>query len=289
MTLRKLFLLGCLIALLAASSALLRAQETKTLTLEGILQTLQDNLDAYHKNIPSFLCDEHAVSKMAPLLTTSPYVGSRSQNTVTDSTFRVKRTTNADGKVTLIESREIKTVNGHDAQGEEIGGPAIFIGALSGGPVLVSLGQTACMRYTMQPIKPGDSRKPIVVEFASLPEKERPANCVLAEDGSGHASIDPTTMQVTHLEFKVPNHTIFAGGKNANGRDAPPTKGIWVASIEYAGVVLEGKTFWMPTSIDAKMTGGNGPTVWSFNAQYSNYHKLEVTSRILPAKDALAP
>lgn len=260
------------------------AQQAQTPTLEGILRTIQDNLDAYHKDIPSLLCDERAVSKMAPLLTTSPYVGNRSKNTVTDSTVRVKRTTNADGKVTLIESRDIKTVNGHDAQGEEIGGPAIFIGALSGGPVLVSQGQTACMRYMLQPIKPGDSGRPIVVEFASLPAKERPSNCVLTEDGSGKASIDPVTMQVTHLEFKVPIHTIFAGGKSANGRDEPPTKGIWVASIDYASVVLEGKTFWMPTSIDAKMTGGRGPSVWSFNAQYSNYHKLEVKSRILPGE-----
>jgi hypothetical protein len=258
-------------------------------TLEGILRTLQDNLDAYHKDIPSFLCDEHAISTMAPLLTTSPYAGNRSQNTVTDSTFRVKRATSSDGKVTLTESRDIKAVNGHAAQGEEISGPAIFSGALSGGSVLVSLGQTACMRYTLRPIKPEDSRQPIVVEFTSLPAKERAANCVLAEDGSGHASIDPATMQVTHLEFKVPNHTIFAGGKNAEGRDAPPIKGMWVASINYASVVLEGKTFWMPTSIDAKMTGGRGPTVWSFNAQYSNYHKLEVTSRILPADGSTAP
>jgi hypothetical protein len=276
-----------LVALVGLSSVLWAQQtttperKTGTPTLEGILQTLQDNLDAYHKDIPSFLCDEHAVSTIFP--------ESPSQNTVTDSTFRVKRATSADGDTTLTESRYIKTVNGRAAQGEEIRGPAIFYGALSGGPVLVSLGQTACMRYMMQPIKPDDSRKPIVVEFASLPEKERPANCVLAEDGSGHASIDPATMQVMHLEFKVPDHTIIAGGKTANGRDVPPIKGTWVASINYASVELEGKTFWMPTSIDGKMVGGKNPTVWSFNAKYSNYHKLEVTSRIVPASEGVAP
>ena len=161
--------------------------------------------------------------------------------------------------------------------------------------MLVSQGQTACMRYTLQSIKPGDSLKPIVVKFASLPAKERPANCVLAEDGSGHAVIDPATMQVTHLEFTVSNHTIFAGGKNAFGRGELPVKGMWVASIDYAGVVLEGKTFWMPTSIDSKITGGNASpsaqtmVVWTFNALYSNYHKLEVTSRILPGSEAPAP
>jgi hypothetical protein len=280
-----------LVALVGLSSVLWAQQataperKTGTPTLEGILQTLQDNLDAYHHGIPSFLCDEHAVSKMAPLLTTSPYVTSRSQNTVTDSTFRVKRTTNADGDTTLTESRNIKSVNGHAAEGEEISGPAIFSGAFSGGPVIVSLSQTACMRYRLRPIHPEKPNDPYIVEFASKPANERPANCVLTEDGAGLVAIDPATMQVTHLEFKVPKHTIFAGGRRTDGSNAPRTIGVWVASIDYASVVLEGKTFWLTKTLDAKMTGGRGPTVWSFNAKYSNYHKLEVTSRILPASE----
>jgi hypothetical protein len=254
------------------------AQEVQKPTLEGILRTLQDNLDAYHKDIPSFLCDEHAVSSMAP--------GTRVQNTVTDSTFRVKRDVNTDGKITLTESRDIKTVNGDAAQGEEITGPAIFIGAFSGGSVIVSLSQQACMRYRLRPIQPRD---PYIVEFASKPVNERPPDCVLQEDGAGLATIDPTTMQVTHLEFTVPNHVIYAGGKTANGYIIPPIVGEWVASIDYARVALEGKNFWMPATIDGKMTGGLGPTVWSFHAAYKNFHKLEVTSRILPADGPTAP
>jgi hypothetical protein len=279
---RRLTMAISLVALVGLSSATWAQQpttaewKTGTPTLEGILQKLQDNLDAYHHGIPSFLCDEHVVSTIFP--------GSPSQNTVTDSTFRVKRTVNDDGDTTLTESRYIKTVNGRAAQGEEIRGPAIFSGAFSGGPVIVSLSQTACMSYRLRPIhadKPGD---PYIVEFASKPANERPANCVLTEDGTGLVAIDPATMQVRHLEFKVPKHTIFAGGKNAKGLIIPPTTGTWVASIDYAGVVLEGKTFWLTKTIDAKMTGGRGPTVWSFNAKYSNYHKLEVTSRILPGE-----
>jgi len=257
------------------------AQQTKTPTLEGILRTLQDNLDAYHKDIPSFLCDEHAISTMVP--------GTRVQNTVTDSTFRVKRDVNTDGKITLTESREIKTVNGDAAQGDKISGPAIFYGALSGGPVIVSLSQQACMRYKLRPIQPN---KPYIVEFVSKPVNERPADCVLQEDGAGLVVIDPATMQVTHLEFTVPNHTIFAGGKTANGYIILPNTGVWVASIDYARVALEGKTFWMPATIDGKITGGLSPTVptvWSFHATYRNFHKLEVTSRILPADGTTAP
>jgi hypothetical protein len=295
MTIRRSLTAIGLVAAVGVSSATWAQQattpkrKTGTPTLEGILQTLQDNLDAYHHGIPSFLCDERAVSKMAPLLITSPYVASRSQNTVTDSTFRVKRTTNADGYTILTESRDIKSVNGHAAEGEEISGPAIFSGAFSGGPVIVSLSQTACMSYKLRPLRANKPNDPYIVEFASKPANERPDNCVLTEDGAGLVVVDPATMQVTHLEFKVPNHTIFAGGKTANGRDVPPTKGSWVASINYASVVLEGKTFWLTKTLDAKMTGGRGPSVWSFNAKYSNYHKLEVTSRIVPASEGVAP
>ena len=107
------------------------AQQVQTPTLEGILKTLQDNLDTYHKDIPSFMCDEHAVVKKHPLLTTTPFTP-HEDITVTDSTFRVKRTTNANGGTTLAEFRDIKTINGHAGQGEEISGTAILIGALSG-------------------------------------------------------------------------------------------------------------------------------------------------------------
>jgi hypothetical protein len=53
--------------------------------------------------------------------------------------------------------------------------------------------------------------------------------------------------------------------------------------------VLEGKTFWLPVTIEGKMTGGFGPTVWTFDAHYSNFHKLEVSTRILPAVGPSAP
>jgi len=273
-------LLGVLAGAALAQQPIAPEKQSQPPTLDDILQKLQENLNAYHHDIPSFLCDEHAVSKMVP--------GTRNQNAVTDSTFHVKRTMNADGNTTLTEARYIKSVNGHSAEGEQMTGPAIFSGIFSGGPVIVSLSQTACMRYRLRPIQPDKSGDPYIIEFASKPANERPANCVLSEDGAGLVVVDSATMQVTHLEFKVSNHTIYAGGKTANGYIVPPITGVWVASIDYAKVVLEGKTFWMPATLDGKMAGGLDSTVWSFNAHYKNFHKLEVSSRILPADGAIA-
>jgi hypothetical protein len=55
--------------------------------------------------------------------------------------------------------------------------------------------------------------------------------------------------------------------------------------------------FWLPTTIDSVITAANSSTIgrpynsstWSFNARYRNYHKLEVTSRILPADAPSTP
>jgi hypothetical protein len=53
-----------------------------------------------------------------------------------------------------------------------------------------------------------------------------------------------------------------------------------------------GEIFWMPSTIASRTTSGSGTfhaIVWSYRASYRNYHKLEVTSRILPASEVGAP
>lgn len=49
-------------------------------------------------------------------------------------------------------------------------------------------------------------------------------------------------------------------------------------------MLLEERTFWMPATIasTAISTFDGNQTVWAFDARYSNYHKLEVSFRILP-------
>jgi hypothetical protein len=87
-------------------------------------------------------------------------------------------------------------------------------------------------------------------------------------------------MQITHLELTTPRHTILRGNAYAS-----PVVGERVITADYAPVLLGGETFWMPSTIALRATSGKGTyheSVWSFQATYSNYHKLEVTSRILP-------
>jgi hypothetical protein len=279
MRLRKSFQTVSLLAILAASTAVLYAQKMETPTLEEILQRLESNLSQYDLGVPSFFCDEHVVSRMVPDL--------NDQATVTDSVFRLKRVLNADRTTTLEESREVKTVNGRPATTQEIGGPSIVHGAFEGGLAVVSLSQQACMNYTLERMKRNDAQGTIIVRFASVLTPENKGGCLLQENGRGQVYIDRATMQITRMELTTPHHTIIPGDEMGYGAIA----GEWVLSVDYAPVVLDGKSFWMPETITSRTTSGRGsfhPIAWTFKASYGNFHKLEVTSRIVPFSGATA-
>jgi hypothetical protein len=253
-------------------------QQTTVSTLEEILQRLQENLNQYDSNVPSFFCDEHVVSQMIPDV--------HNQETDTDSVFRLKRTPNPDHTTSLVESREIMTVNGHPAKSQEMDGPSIVHGAFEGGLAVVSLSQQSCMNYTLERINRNNTKAPIIVRFASVLTPENTGGCLLQENGRGQVFIDPATMQTTRMELTTPRHTIIPGETYT-----APIVGEWVLSVDYAAVVLDGRSFWMPATITSRATSGRGsfhPIVWTFKATYRNFHKLEVTSRILPGSEAPA-
>jgi hypothetical protein len=265
--------------LLALAAALATPLQAQPLTLDEILQRLETNLQHYDSAIPSFFCDEHVVSQVTP--------GLRSQNTDTVSLFRLKRALNPDHTTTLDESREVKTVNGHPPKSQDIDGPTVLSGAFEGGLAVISLDQAACMNYTLQRPKHNDPNALYIISFSTSLTPENTAACLLQEKSSGRAFIDPATMQITHMELTTPHHTIIP---ETAYRSA--VKGERVLTIDYAPVVLDEQTFWMPATINSRTTAGAGTfhsIVWSFRATYRNFHKLEVTSRILPAGEVPAP
>lgn len=239
------------------------AQSASSPTLDEVLQQLDANLHRYDAQVPDFFCSEHVVSSLT--------YGHKSQVSVNDSIFRLKRVTHPNGITTLDESRETKAGNG-TVEEKQIQGPTTLSGVFSGGLDLVSLEQQSCMSYALEPTKQGQS---YVIRFATLPGNH--ANCLLTEQGNGRVFIDPATMQVQRMELVVPHHVIV-----------PLTIGVWRIQIDYAPVLLDGRTFWMPATIasTAVATYDDRETEWAFNARYSNYHKLEVTSRILPPGDS---
>jgi len=267
-----------LVALFGFSSALC-AQRAKTPTLEEILQRLEANLNYYDTGVPSLFCDEHVISQVKP--------GPRNEDTITDSVFRLKRAPNPDHTTTLVESREIKNANGKPTTSQDMDGPTLLSGAFEGGLAVVSLKQTACMNYALQRINRNRPTEPYIVRFTTVLTPQNSADCLLQENSKGRVFIDPASMQITHLEVTTPHHAIIPGNSYTS-----PVVGERVITVDYAPVLLGAKTFWMPSTITLRAISGSGTfhtIVWSFRATYRNYHKLEVTSRILLGSEVPSP
>jgi hypothetical protein len=263
-----------LVGLVGVSSAM-GAQKAKTPTLDEILQRLEANLNHYDTALPNLFCDEHVISRIEPDF--------GHDDAVIDSVFRLKRTANPDHTASLVESREVKKVNGEPSTSKRTKVPALLSGVFEGGFAVVSMSQKACMKYTLERIHQGE---PYVIRFATALTPENKAGCLLQEKGSGRVIIDPASMEITHLELTTPHHVI-----NPGELFMPPVVGKWILKVDYARVVLDGDSFWMPSAIASRDVGKEGfnVTVWSFEAAYRNYHRLEVKSRILPGGEEGGP
>ncbi|MFT4112411.1 hypothetical protein [Silvibacterium sp.] len=266
-----------LLPALCAGTPLVRAQQAGTPpALDAILNRLEANLHHYDAGVPSLFCDEHVVSSQS--VRDTPI-----ENSVTDSIFRLRRTPGPGGTTSLVESREIKTVDGKRPQSKDMDGPTLLSGMFEGGLAVVSRSQAACMKYTLEKPDKKQPGGPYVVRFETELAPQNLNSCFLTEKSKGLVDIDPASMQVTHLEITTPRHVISAGGDFA-----PRMIGKRELAVDYAPVPLGDSTFWLPSAIG--MTTGTGfashDKVWSFQAEYRNCHRLEVTTRMLPAGPA---
>jgi hypothetical protein len=166
-------------------------------------------------------------------------------------------------------------------------GPALLSGVFEGGLAVVSLKQTSCTNYGLQRINRNRPTEPYVVRFATVLTPQNSADCLLQENSKGRVFIDPASMQITHLELTTPHHTIISGDANTS-----PVVGERVITVDYAPVLLGGESFWLPSTVTLRATSGSGTfhvIVWSFRATYRNYHKLEVTSHVVPGSEVWEP
>jgi hypothetical protein len=264
---RRIFLAGLLASLQPSTFAQQTApdsapqpEKSAKPTLDEILQQLEKNFLTYHSSIPSFFCDEQVLSEMRVNQTTRSL-------THADSIFRLKRSGQNDN-IQLVESREIKAINGTPAQGvQTLSGPVTFSGAFSIATALITFDQKACFTYRLTS-QIFDHR--YIIEFATKPLKDRDQRCFTMEPSTGRAFVNPQTMQIERIECRTPNHSM------------PGAITMWTWSIDFGKVLLNGKTFWLPRKIATKSVDYNAPVEWSFNAAYSNYHEVTVTSRIIP-------
>ena len=233
-------------------------------SIDEILRRLQENLWDYQANVPDFFAEEHVVS-------TLKQEGARDIKTTTDSTFRLVRSHAIGEPHTFKESREIRLVNKKPAKGEDLRGPAIFTGAFSTGLTIVSLEGASCYDYTLEAAGELNKAPAIVIDYALKPDVLNDPSCPGPEKQSGRAWFDPNDFHTLRIEMTIPNH------KDNNG-----IRVLWTWAVDYAPVSLDNKQFWLPKTITSKAEANDASGIWTFVASYSNYHKLTVSSRIVP-------
>ena len=228
-------------------------------------ETKPTKLDFYDSRIPNFFCHEHVASQLV--------YGVRSQQkqlTVTNSTFHLTRGSHPNDPPSLVESRENMTINGSPTQLKELQGPVVVSGVFARGLDAISLIQKGCMRYSLGPSSINNGQELQVVNFESIPGRLMQPDCILHETSAGRIFIDTSVMQVVRMEVTVPHDLIKSG-----------YYGRWAIVVNHRPIQLGEHKYWLPQSIVSTLIPlDEEGTIWSFNADYTDYHKFEVTSRV---------
>jgi len=242
---------------------LVSAQAQQPLSLDQLLSQIEVNTERYSATVPSFICNEHVLSQEV-------HEGKIKRETTVDAVFSVTRSTAKAN--TLEESREIKLIDGKPAASKKMTMPLSFSGGFSGALYkFLSSDHRSCFEYaadaSTQPPK-GTA----AFTFVTKPTAAKDTSCKSIQPGTtGKFTVDTTSMQVTHIERTV---------QNPVGKDQTV---LGTAAVDYAPVVLNGKSFWLPTTITAFTTETSKTNSVRFAARYNDYHRFAATATILPA------
>jgi hypothetical protein len=259
---RMLWYLRRIIALSALSgTTLLFSQAGQSVDLDRMLSQIEANTAQYNVSVPSFVCKEHVVSQEV-------HEGKIKHETTVDAVFSVTRSTAKAN--TLEESREVKLVDGKPASGKKVTMPLSFSGGFSGAlNKFLSSDHRLCFSYAADASTPSPDGTAGFTFVANPASANDPACAGIQPGTSGKFTVD-TAMQVTHIERTV---------QNPVGKDQTV---LGTAAVDYAPVVLNGKSFWLPTTITAFTTETAKTNGLRFTAHYSEYHRFAATAAIVP-------
>ena len=247
-------LFGCITASLA------QAQQ-HNLALDQILSRVEANTEQYKATVPSFFCDEHITSQELR-------DGKLKHETSVEALFRVARSPSSNN--TLEESREVKTINGKPSSSEKLNMPISFSGGFSGALAkFLSADRRECFDYQPDPspASPGTE----AFTFTAREATAKQSACVSVQPGTtGKFTVDSATAQVTHIERTAP----YSVGKNNTV--------LSTASVDFAPIALNGRSFWLPSTVIAFTIETPKTSAFRFTAKYNNYHRFAASSTILP-------
>jgi hypothetical protein len=239
--------------------------------LNQILPRVQDHVKEFEHSLPDFICDEKITSKEL-------MAGTTIHETDIDSTFRgtQKRDNKPDGKYEpFTEWRDIQMIDGRPApKGQQLTGPFLFGGGFSS--ILVEIFSAENSRYFNYKVIGTDKvneKAALLIKFETKKDQQALLHRELfgsqyVMKGSGKAWIDLSSMNVLRLEIQY--------------LDPPMPEGVLSLAVDYAPVVIQEKTFWMPRTVTAQQTVPNPkvPVGGQYVAEYSNYQEFKVSVRI---------
>jgi hypothetical protein len=239
--------------------------------LEQVLPRIQEHVQEFEHSLPDFICNEKITSREL-------MGGTTIHETDIDSTFRgtQNRDKNPDGKYEpFTEWRDIQTIDGRPApKGQQLTGPFLFGGGFSS--ILVEIFSSENSQYFNYKVigtDKVDGKPAVVLKFETKKDQQALLHRELfgtqyVMKGSGKAWIDPPSMNVLRLEIQY--------------LDPPMPEGVLSLAVDYAPVVIQEKTFWMPRTVTAEQTVPNPkvPVGGQYVAEYSNYQEYKVSVRI---------
>ncbi len=211
--------------------------------LDQVLPRVQDHVKEFEHSLPDFICDEKITSKEL-------MGGKTIHETDIDSTFRgtQNRDKNPDGKYEpFTEWRDIQMVDGRPApKGQQLTGPFLFGGGFSSILVeIFSAENSNYFNYKVIGADKVDDKAAVVLKFETKKDQQALLHRELfgtqyVMKGSGKAWIDLASMNVLRLEIQY--------------LDPPMPEGVLTLAVDYAPVVIQEKTFWMPRMVTAEQT-----------------------------------
>lgn len=238
--------------------------------LDQILPRIQEHVREFELLLPDFICDETIISREL-------VGGTVHHETVITSAFRGTQHKNEKDEKDrpFTESREIRTVDGRAATpSQPLKGPFFFGGGFSSVlDEIFSQKNEPYLNYKAAGSDKIDGKAVWVIKFEMKDDQKE----ILYREifgsqaivkGKGKAWIDPESMNVVRLEFQYLN--------------PPFLEGILEVSVEYAPVVINGKTYWMPKTVTAEQTvpSAKHSVGGQYIASYSNYHQFNVSVKI---------
>lgn len=263
-------------------------------SLEQVLTMVQGNYAQYLKTLPNLYAQESMFSNVT-FVTTDKGVrvsgqGSAGddQHIAYDSVYRLRRVPGAKDQRELEETREVTAVDHKPvAAGDKLAAPYLVVDS-EYAPNVFWPGWGKCFDYKLAGSRRWQGKTVLVLEYATGKERGLKDRCPIAEPVQGRALIDPETMALVRFEQTRPKHSPEMSTIQKL-HVSPEATGVWRWSIDYAPVMLEGRSLNLPAKMTSTFELMMTPhafeaipyVLWSSEASYARYQLADVHSKIL--------